>query len=116
MRKQHEARRFAYYLIDNKKTCFSQLNDLEKQELTGMIIESANDTYCYEYISEADKKTELPYMLAKYMQTKNRMLGQDILDLMIDNAVKFSSTEIDQLLNEQEEQYQFDVKYHYCEA
>lgn len=106
-----DARRYAYDLVAEGKVCYQQLQTCEKEILTGLLIEATPHLHAYEYISDADPKTELPYMLGKYMETNNQDLGKDILKMMIENACKQMSGSIDTLLKEQQEQYDFDQKF-----
>jgi hypothetical protein len=50
-------------------------------------------------------------MLAKYMKNKNIEYGQEILDFMVKNAVDYAYNQIEEMLEEQEKEYEFNIKY-----
>lgn len=102
---------YASQLVYMGKVCFQQLDEEEARVMASHIIESTPLIHSYDYVSEADHKTELPYMLAKYMQTQNKDLGQSILELLCRNATIQASNEIDQVLAEKEQDYKEERKY-----
>ena len=64
-----EARKFSYGLILDGKNCVTKLTDKDKEILTGHIINGHDkrELGVYEFITEADIHSELPFMLAEYM-------------------------------------------------
>ncbi len=105
---QRQAKQYAYSLVAEGKYCFNQLIDIERSKLTAFIIQKTPEIYSYECISEADYKNEVPYLLAKYMETGDQDLGKDLLELMKKNAENYLSKQIDELLADQESEYKFD--------
>jgi hypothetical protein len=106
-----KAKDYAYDLVLDGKYYFCQLNESEKSKLAGLLLEATPQTYVYEYISEADAKTELPYMLAKFMQNNSDDLKNDIINFMKEHAYNRMEKQIDEILKEQEENYHFNLKY-----
>lgn len=106
-----EARSYAYDLVIDKKTCITKLNDDEKENLAALIIESNNKFEAVEFTRDADIHDELPYKLAKYMKSRDPSDGQEILEFMIENAIRYAGNEMVDLLVEQEEEYEFNCKY-----
>lgn len=103
------AKQYAYDLASDGKVCFNQLNREEAEILTGMLLEATPQLHAYEYISDADFKCELPYMLAKLMRQNGKQeIDKDIIEFMKENAVRSMSIQIDELLKEEEKNYLFD--------
>lgn len=107
MLSKRAAKEYAYSLVCDGKVCFHQLNEDERYTLTGMLLEKTPMIHAYEYISDADSKCELPYMLGKCMETRDPKLGEDIIELLFNNAANAMSYKIDELLKEQETEYKF---------
>jgi hypothetical protein len=107
MLSKRAAKEYAYNLVMDGKVCFHQLNEEERHTLSGMLLEKTAMIHAYEYVSDADSKCELPYMLGKYMETKCSQLGANILEFMCNNAANAMSHQIDELLKEQETEYKF---------
>lgn len=105
-----EARKYAYDLVADGKTQYHMLDEYEASVLTGLIINSTDKIHIWEYITEADFKNELPTMLAEWLSTDNESLGLHILDTLKHNALRYASKECVKLLEEQEEEYKFDLK------
>lgn len=104
------AKSYAYNLVCEGKFCFNQLNEIERSKLTGLLLEITPIIHSYEYISDADSKCEIPYLLGKFLETGNTDLSNEIISLLKTNAVNSMSNRIDELLKEQEEEYNFDIR------
>lgn len=106
-----ELRKQIYDHITNGKVTYSQLNDRDREIISSTIIRSlGHSSSKWEYITEADILDELPDLLHKYMESRNEFLGQKILDKLVLNAVKYSSDLIEKILEEQYEEYKFNMK------
>lgn len=110
MLSKRTAREYAYSLVADGKYCYQQLTKTDKMVLTGFLLKSTPKLHAYEYISEADAKTELPFLLAKYLGSQDSNVAKEIINLLCNNAVNFMSKEIDELLAEQEKEYMFNMK------
>lgn len=106
-----ELRKFIYDLILDGKKCITKLSDSDKEVAAALMIEGHDKYSAYEFIGEADNSYEVPFFLAKYMKTKRKEDGQMLLDLLVDNAVKYAGNRIVDTLLEQEEEYESDMKY-----
>lgn len=106
-----EARMLAYDFILEGKKCFANLDDEDKEQIAGLIIEGSYEIEAQEYVTESDIKSELPYMLAKYMKNKDELIGKHILEFMVKNAVNHAYKQIEEILEDQEKEYEFNLKY-----
>ncbi len=103
-----QIRNYAYNLVVEGKVCYSQLNTIERNKLAGLLIENTRLINAYECISDADIKTELPYMLGKFMETGDVNIGEEILVFLQENAARSMAKEIDELLAGQEIEFKFE--------
>lgn len=115
MLSRKSSKNYAYILVSEGKICFNQLNDIEKEKLTGLLLESTPMIHAYEYISEADLKCEIPYMLGKLLETGNEDMSKSIIEKLKNNAITYMSRSIDEILSEQEQEYNFNKKENYYE-
>lgn len=112
-----EARQFAYDLILDGKTQYHMLDDYEKSVLTGHIINATDKLHIWEYITEADFNNELPSILSEWLCAKNNelseLMGNLILNKLRNNAVNYASKEAMRILEEQEQEWEFDKKFNH---
>jgi hypothetical protein len=108
MQTSRDVRRYAYDLVKDDKTQYHMLDEEEKGKITGLIIRSTEKINVWEYITEADFKNELPYLLAEYLETGSIVLGEAILKTLRDNAILYASKEIISFLDEQEKEWEQD--------
>jgi|ERR1700684_1759765 len=111
MLSKKEAKSYAYNLILEKRNCITKLTKEDKEILTALIIDSYDKFTGYEFMVEADTNSELPNMLSNYMKKGDSDSAQDLLDFMVDNAIKYAGNEIVDLLLEQEKEYEFNLIY-----
>lgn len=111
MKTRKESRIFAYSLVSEGKNDITKLTSSDKEELTSHIIDSYDKYNAYEFIGEAADSNEYAYMLARYMRTRKIDDGLELLDLMIKGAVEIAGNEIVDLLIEQQEEFNFNIKY-----
>lgn len=108
---KNELRKQIYDHIVDGKITYSQLNERDKEILTSIIIRSiGQNSGRWEYITEADVFNELPELLYKYMESKSEFLASKILDKLTYNAVKYSADIVEEIMEEQYEEYKFNVK------
>lgn len=106
-----EARKYAYDLVADGKTQYHMLDDYEKACLTGLIINATDKINIWEYITEADYKNELPVMLSEWLWTNSNDLGNHLLETLRNNAILYASKEAIRLLEEQQQEWEFDKKF-----
>jgi hypothetical protein len=111
MLRKNAAKKYAYDLVIDKKYCYHQLDQDEREKLTGLIMQSTPLNYLYDYIADADMKSEVPCMLSKLLENNDVNLRYDIVELLKNNACTYASNQIDALLEEALEDYNFDKKY-----
>jgi hypothetical protein len=105
-----EARQYAYNLIADGKSQYHLLDDYEKSILTGFIINSTERIHIWEYITEADFKNEIPNMFGDWLTTGALNPPEYLLEKLKENALNYASKEAIRILEEQEEEYKFDLK------
>src|SRR5690242_17625583 len=106
-----EIRKYIYNLILDGKKSITDLCKDEKEIATGLIIDGHDKYSAHEFIGDADSNCNLPFLLSKYMVTKDKEVGQLLLDTLVENAINFSGNIIVDLLLEQENEYEQDMKY-----
>lgn len=111
-------RSYAYDLVADRKVSYALLSDEEKSILTGLLIKNSKSINANEYITEADKKSELPYIFADYMSSlrygydKSIEKAQELIKFMSEKAYEYASNEIDKILKDMEIQFEEDRKYY----
>ena len=106
-----DVRKFIYDLILDGKRGITDLSQEDKEISTALIIEGHDKYSANEFIVESDSNCNLPYLLSKYMIKKDKELGQLLLDTLVENAVQYAGNTIVDLLLEQEQEYEFDLKH-----
>ena len=111
-------RSYAYDLVAEKKVSYALLNEEEKSILTGLIINNSKPITAHEYITEADKKDELPYLLGDYLSSlrygpdKSVEKLEEMVRFMSEKAYEYASNEIDKILQDIEVQFEEDKKFY----
>lgn len=111
MLRKTEAKRYAYDLVMDGKFCYHQLKQDEREMLTGLIMKATPLSYLHEYIGEADKKNELPIMLAHLLENPGKDAQEDLVNMLKENACDYSAKQIDAMLEEASAEYEFNRKY-----
>jgi hypothetical protein len=106
-----EARLYADDLIDDGKTQYHMLDEYEKCVLTGHIINSTDKFHIWEYITEADYKNELPYILSKWLVDDSHHYPFELATIMKKNALEYASKEAIRILEEQLHEWELDKKF-----
>lgn len=106
-----EVRKFVYDLIIDGKKSITDLTQEDKEITTSLIIEGHDKYSADEFIGEADSNFTLPSLLAKYMHNRDEHVGQLLLDTLVENAIQYAGNTIVDLLLEQEQEYEFDLKH-----
>lgn len=106
-----ESRNLAYEFIIDGKNCITKLSEEDKEQLTSLIIEGHSKFHAWEFIGDADVNNELPFMLSKYLLTRDPILAMDIVNFMVKNAVNHAGNIIVDLLVEQEQEKNFNDKF-----
>ena len=112
---KREVRKYAYDLASSGKVEYCLLSELEKEKITSLIIQGCSLVNIWEYITEADFKNELPFMLSAYLNNKDRDLGSDILEKLVTNAVNYAAKEAIGILEEQSSEYNFNKQFDFEE-
>lgn len=113
-----EMRCYLYDLVSEKKICYAHLSKEEKETLTAMIIKNSKPMFAHEFVTEADKGDQLPYLLASYMMSKNfgfnynEEKANNLINYMSEIATKHAEITIDEMLDDIHNQYQYDKKFY----
>lgn len=106
-----EARQYAYDLICDGKKDYCNLDNDEKEKLTGLIIQATEKIHIWEYITEADFKNDLPNLLAKLLETGDETISNELINTLKNNAVLYASKEAIRILEEQLAEYNYNKQY-----
>jgi hypothetical protein len=104
------------FLIDDKKTDITKLNEEEKGEIAALLIMMDDRVSAFEAIAEARNSDDYPNLLAKYMFSHDEDDREDLVNLMIKGATNYYETRIEELLKNKIENMKLDELENICIA
>lgn len=105
-----QLRSYAFDLVVEGKTCYAQLNKDEKEILTGLFIRNCSNSEAYEFITESDAKSQLPFMLADFMTHQTNEKLEEFIQYIMDKSCEWAAKRIDDLLSQVDWQFKDDKK------